>query len=435
MPLRFFLRIVLQSEVSLRDLFVANEIKMIIGIIWELGCLEKEIDPDDIRSGLDLHSLWMDEKYDNRALRALQRGAAILKNRDGNLEDCLESLAAMESSKECFTSDVFLTTENWVRSHFMMLLVNVDNAKWLKGGRVSSKIQALKCLKVLMRFLAPEDASKFMTQVLTMIDASMHLKCSVSDPPYASSRLRLLGVSSLSHFVHLALTHQVKIVGEALCKIVVILFPLLNDSSDELAKVNGSAIDPYHRRATMEAAAMIDSLLSGERGPKLAPYFRYVPFLPIHPLLQKSRSSLRAYGIDLDSLLPHSGIEQHRSSSYRIRVEVEDLDSSTTDLTVTTDGSNTTYNASKGSALRAYLRTSQHLVAHQSENVRYAALSHLTLVLNRNRALFQYLIESEDVQSRFLTIVRHDDSTEAVYNQDIDKISDLTLLQGKLDAT
>ena len=384
------------------------------------------MDPYDTRSGIDVYSLWTDAKFDNYALRALKRGAAILKNRDGNLDECIESLNAMESAKEGFTLDAIGATEKWVRSHFMMLLVNVDNTKW-KGGRVATKLQALKCLKVLMRFLLPEDASKFMTQVLTMIDAAMHLKCSALDPPFASSRLRLLGVSSLSHFIHLALSHQVKVVGDALCQIVVILFPLLNDEYVE------STMDPYHRRATVEAAAMFESLLSGIRGPELAHYFRFVPFLPVHPLLQKTRSFLKQYGIDLDSLV--SGVECHEQKSiYKNRSkDIIDVDASSitsADWTGNTDDSKAAYYKGKCAALQAYLRVSEYLVRHQNENVRYAALSHLTLVLNRNRGLFHFLIESEDIQSRFLTIIRDDDTTDTVYNQDVDKISNLSLLRG-----
>lgn len=427
-PLRFFLNTVLQSELSLRELFVANEIKIIIGIIWELGVLEREMDPSDTRSGIDLHSLWMDDKFDNRALRALKRGATILKNKDGNIEECIECLVAMERSKECFTLAAIEATESWVRSHFMMLLVNVDNTKW-RGSRAATKIQALKCLRVLMRFLLPEDASKFMTQVLTMIDAAMQLKYSASDPPFASSRLRLLGVTSLSHFLHLALSHQVKIVGDALSQIVVILFPLFDDQYVE------STLDPYHQRAAIEAAAMIDSLLSGVTAPELAHYFRLAPFLPSHPLLQKTRSSLKNFGIDLDSLIPCVEREENRFPSNKQSSAIIDVDASSTttstDLTGNTDSSSVTYNANQCAALRAFLRVSEYLVRHENENVRFAALSHLTSVLKRNRALFHYLLESEDVQSRFLTIVRDDDSTDVFHSHDVDNISNFTLLRGK----
>jgi hypothetical protein len=420
-----------------------------------MGCLEKEFEPDGTVSGTDVQSSWMDDKFDNRALRALKRGALILRKKDGNLEQCLESLALMENSNECFTLEALETTESWVRSHFMMLLVNVDNTKW-KGGRVATKIQALKCLKVLLRFLLPDDASRYMTQVLTMIDAAMHMTCSkyerydipykqslevvnkesekletmkycVSDPPSETSRLRLLGVSSLSHFLHLALTHQVKIVGDALCKIVVILFPLLSNTEDEDETKSCTQVDPYQRRATLEAVAMIESFLTGDKGPKLAPYFQYVPFLPAHPLLRGFRSSLKIHGVDLDSLIPDLKHDEYMPS-IKTSLNFDELDCSSTS---TTDGSNFTFHSGKCTALRSLLRVSEYLVKHENENVRYAALSHLNSVLKRNRGLFHYLVESNDFQSRSLTIVREEDCTDALNIQDIDTYSHLNIPEGK----
>jgi len=412
----------MQSELPLKDLFAAHEIKIIIRIVWELGALEKDIDPDDSRSDLDMYSVWTDDKFDNGALRALIRGATILKCDGRNVEECIEALNDMEKAKESLSIDTIEVTEKWVRSHFMMLLVNVDNTK-SKGGRALSKLQALKCLKVLLRFLLPEDASKFMTQVLTMIDAAMLLNCNEFDPPYASSRLRLLGVSSLKHFIHLALSHQFKIVGESLCHIVVILSPLLNDEANE------STNDPYQRRATIVATTILESFLTETRGPDLARYFRFVPFLPSHPLLQRTRSCLSRQGIDLDSLTSGTECHQQRSVPETNGNKVFDADASS----LAESGNeelNASYNSNKCDALRAYLRVSEHLVRHQHENVRYAALSHLKLVLSTNRGLLHFLIESEDVQTRFLTVIRDDQFSDALYSQDFDKICNLSLLRG-----
>ena len=82
--------------------------------------------------------------------------------------------------------------EEWIHKHFMMLLVNVVTIRW-KRGNIDEKIQSLKCLRVLLRFIRKDDSPKYVTQVLTMVDSTMAFKREL----FALSKIRLWAMKAL----------------------------------------------------------------------------------------------------------------------------------------------------------------------------------------------------------------------------------------------
>ena len=277
-PIVFYLRTVLQSEITLGELIKMKELKVIEEILWELGGEENETDSDNFNVTA---KSWLEAKSDNRAVQALKKGAIIMKQVNEKVEsdskrdetfqslECLASLDLDDSNLECSEE-----AEKWIHKQFMMLLVKCVTIRW-KRGKIKTKIRAVKCLRVLIRFLRSSDSPQYITQVLTMIDSVMNYKYNFSDPPNAESKLHLLAVKALSHFVYVLLSHKVEVVGENLCKIIVSIFPLFDTEARE-----GNKTDPYTDAAITQAVSMMEYLSEGENGTRLASYFNDVPFLP-----------------------------------------------------------------------------------------------------------------------------------------------------------
>ena len=268
--------------------------------------------------------------------------------------------------------DVSGLVEEWIHKHFMMLLVNVVTIRW-KRGNIDEKIQSLKCLRVLLRFIRKDDSPKYVTQVLTMVDSAMAFKCEL----FALSKIRLLAMKALSHFVKIVLTCQVKTVGENLCKIVVSIFPLLHEELN-------TYMDKYHNQSIEEAVNLLH-ILAKEKQLKF--FFNYVPFLPKHPRLAHVRETLKSNGVNFDNLLLLSSQIPNRKDDDESAKSVQP-----------------TYDMRLLNALRQRIQILETLLSHESENVRHAVLLHLTDVLYSNRLLFQDLLRNEDASMQFLTV-------------------------------
>jgi len=389
-PLVFFLRTVLQSEVSLRVLLEQKELTVIEEIIWELGTLEDENDADTQIPDLP----WFERKSSNTILQALKKGALILKGTRTTSEtnhsqnstlQSLEGLTLLDNADSKLEAKT--AAETWVRKHFMMLLVTVVTMRW-KRGCIDMKIRALQCLRVLLHFLRPPDSPQYITQILTMIDSVMSFKPGPSDPPHARSQLRFLAVKALTQFVEIVLLHDLKVVGENLCKIVVslsVLLPVESGLKQDEANLHCS-------KAIDEAIKMFQSLVEGENGRRLAPYFNDVPFMPTHSRLQHVRDSLKRNGIDFDDSLLTTDTTQNGETA---RINLSSVCSGT---------SGSPYTTKMHLALRRRLHTLRKLFNHENANVRHVVLSQLSNLIYSNRGLFHSLVTTEYTSNQFLTV-------------------------------
>jgi hypothetical protein len=397
-PLLFYLKTVLQSEFTLGKLVEMKELKIIEEIVWEIGGEETERDDDDDDDFTIAPKAWLESMSNSRAIQGLKKGAIMIKqvskktasNKKRNeTSQCLEGLNSIdiddsgtESSKEA---------EKWIHKHFMMLLVKCVTIRW-KRGRIETKIRAVKCLRLLIRFLSATDSPQYITQVLTMIDSVMNFKYDLPEPLYAKSRLQLLATKALAHFVHVLLLHQVESVGENLCKIIVSIFPLFDNVTPTTTEAStNNQTDLYINAAISQAVRMMECLSEGENGRRLKSYFMDVPFLPKHPLLQHVRESLKRNGVDFDHFL-----------FIGTQLSVREIPSSTSSSGINDKLSH--QNALMQAALRRRLHCLKRLFNHENDNVRRIVLQHLTNLIRGNRDLFHNLVKTEDASLQFLTI-------------------------------
>lgn len=394
-PLLFYLRTVLQCQVTLGELIKINERKIIVEIVWALGGEENEVDDDFIVAP----KTWLDVKSSSPTVQGLKKGAIIMKQvndeklnlhvQENETLQSLEVLASLnlnDSGTESSTE-----AEDWIHRNFMMLFVKCVTFKWKIGGH-KTKIQAVKCLRVLIRFLRASDCTQYITQILTMIDSVMNFSC--SDASCSKSLLQLLAMRALTHFVHVLLMHRLDAVGENLCKIIVSVFPLF-DSSSEIGD-NDSSCDPYIDVAISQAVGMMEALSDGENGRKLASYFNDIPFLPKHPRLQHVRETLKRIGVNVDHPLFFSTALSNLNIS-KVRVDTTSATPSSTDDNVSSgDGMIV--------ALRRRLHCFKRLFNHENDNVRKLVLEHLTTLIRGNRELFHNLVKTEDASLQFLTV-------------------------------
>ena len=401
-PLLFYLRTVLQCKVPLGHLIKSNELKIIEQIFWELGGEDNEIDDDYFTM---TPKAWLEAKSSNNAIQGLKKCAIIIKKVDDkknalqvNSNETIQSLEVLSSldlndpSTECS-----IETEKWIHKHFMMLLVKCVTIKW-KIGKIKTKIRAMNCLRVLIRFLRASDCAQYITQVLTMIDSAMNFRHDNSDPVFTKSKLQLLAMKALVHFVHVLLSHQFEAVGENLCKIIVSILPLFDSDPSMTNGCNRTDdSDPFVDNAISQAVTMMESLSEGDSGKKLAPYFNDVPFFPKHPRLQHARESLRRIGINFDHPLQMPS-ELTCDSAMKTR----ETPTSTSSSSI--DDRRSNYDNMMQAALRQRLHCLKRLFNHENDNVRKVVLEHLTALIRGNRELFYDLVKTEDASLQFLTV-------------------------------
>ncbi len=387
-PLLFYLKEILESKTSLGELIQSRELKIIEEMLWELGASESETDNDDFQISV---KLWLDSKSNLCAVQGLKKGAIIMKQ----VNDKVESTGSRQNGMFQLASlDILMEgsqeVEKWIHKHFMMLLVTCVTIKW-KRGDIDTKIRAVKCLRVLVRFLRVADAPQYITQVMTMVDSIMNFKCDFPDSSFTQSKLQLLAVKTLAHFVHILLSDKIETVGENLCKIIVSLFPLFEEETSN----DDDLTDPYRGIAITQAINMMEWLSEGESGRKLAPYFTNIPFLPKHPHLQHVRESLKRNGVNCDNLL-------FIDSQLTYDASGRETSSSTSSSNINNKVSN--HNAIMQVALRRRLHCLKRLFNHENDNVRRIVLEHLITLIRSNQDLFHNLVKTENASLRFLTI-------------------------------
>ena len=280
----------------------------------------------------------------------------------------------------------------------MNLLVNVVIEHWqIRSTR--DRIKAMNCLKALLQFISEEDAPKYLTQIMSMVNKAMAT---------SSSQMQYIATCVLSNYVRLLLKENIEIVGSNLTNIVVSLFPVLEPTSRPGHGYSGTNNDEssdgkqYVERSIEIAKELLEYLTADRRGKKLAPYFREIPFLPPSTALAKARSSLKANGIDVDDVLVMTQISTQNTQGLTGRESIGNTG-------IRGSKSSKQYSASAQAALRRRLGILGNILSHQNKEVRIAVLRHLTDLLRANRSLFLRLVESEEsVSLRFLTVINED---------------------------
>ena len=391
-PLVFFLKTVVRSEVSVGQLLESSEFTIVDALLWDLGQYEDSMPENDFEVGS-----WKIIYKDKSAYHALVRAALFLqraKDRQSK-DDKKLNTPTFSLDAQDFDESVSVKAEDlvqhWIQKYFMRLLVNITT-KW-KRGRMYAKLSSMKCLRVLLRFLCPEEAPQYLTAILGIIDGCMNLEQGPSDD---YSMLRTLAVRNLAQYIRTLLSTNLEIVGENLCNIIVSLFPLFDRTNNSTA---GSHKEKsIIERALQESVDILELLVEGKIGRSLAPYFAKVPFLPRDPRLQHVRDTLKTHGVNFDNLLLLS--TQLSSEPLRGRKHISSSSSITTEEDLR--ASDKTYKLQM--ALRTRLHSMEQFLNHENENVRRVCLAHIADVLGNHRALFHSVVKVEDASLRFLTV-------------------------------
>ena len=370
----FFKRDVLKGF-SLQEMILGAEKRILKGFIWEMGR----------NPGISASII--------RGIRT----AALAKMQDSKATTVEES-----STKDSNKGKGALAASQWVTSHFMYLLVNAVQVKWASRS-LYERIQAVQCLIGALDLLLPSESAQYFPQILATVSAAMSQKQGPPDSSLLSNqgskepRLPLLAVEALSKFVRIVAQDSWESVAQNLTTIVVCLVPIFED----IPGVTESSLGH-------SAILLLEFLVKGDLGTKLAPHFKEIPFLPPSPALDEVRAALRANKVDFDDLVVHStGTQLQLHSDPREESLTADVDNSS----LTTSGNS----HSEGSkvALQKRLSTVCDLLDSENAGVRRAVLQHLTLILRANRQLFQDLIKNEGTKTTKAYLTEFHDRSHA----------------------
>jgi hypothetical protein len=391
----FFAKKVVGSNISIGQLLQKSEFTVLDELICELGECEEEPGDDDF-----VREVWK-TFYKNRcAYQAMKRAVLFLRSaKDAKQQSSEESLSFTPDAtdiRSLNSVDADQLVQEWVRKYYMRLLVNVTT-KW-KRGSIDTKISAMRCLRVLLRFIPITDSPQYATQVFGIVDGCMYLGANLSKRDDRLSRLQFLAVRCLSDFVRVIISHNLHIVGDNLCNIIVSLSPLfntLNSASTEVDNVNNVT-----SRTLNDAIEILETLVDGKVGKKLASYFESVPFLPKDARLQNVRDTLRRHGINFDNLLLLSTQLSCSEPLPRSREVI----SSSSSTSAEEEKALISHRNKLHFALRKRLNSLEKLLNNENENVRRLSLIHIIDVVRGHRDLFQSVVKVEHSSLRFLTV-------------------------------
>lgn len=192
----FFLEVVLQRKMSLQQMIASRDKLILKGIVLELGRIS------DL--GSSDHALRTAARArENVTQTEMSEGSAGA----GVVQDCeahdVNKRQADDSTAACM----------WVTSSFMYLLVNAVQHRW-HSRTIAERVQALRCLRWMIKFLLPTEAPKYLPQIMAMINVVM--SGNPSSPERSESgtwQLRLIAVHCLSEFIRAAIQCQYEMVG------------------------------------------------------------------------------------------------------------------------------------------------------------------------------------------------------------------------------
>jgi len=339
-PLSFLLSKVFdEKNVTAKSILEScGEQRVLTELLWLYG-LVKLKDSNIVLTGDN--SVASQQYITTQVEKALIRAACIKQlpegsGRVGNISEIERQVENQQSFNSCL--------EDWVNESFMFLLVNLTRTR-----TIDEWLPPLQCLHLILGLLKPNESSQYLPQVLGIISTSMTGEKKTDD-------VKLLAIRCLSRFVDVLLSCQIETVGANLSSIVVTIFPVLTMSS-RCGDLN---------QASQEAIEMLQNLVSGQRGKKMAPYFQNV-LLPNVKELDSVREGLKWHNVDLDILRASDKIED------KLQREKELL-----------------------KALRHRLGTISSLMHHETSSVRQFVMEHAIEVLKSHRVTFASLVESEE---------------------------------------
>jgi serine/threonine-protein kinase ATR len=359
----FFLHIVLQKEMSLQELIASSDKAILRELIWELGG----------SSNVDLQSI--------QALKvaALARESAT---RDSANPGFVEP--------EPLKIHAHTMASRWVSSHFMFLLVNIVQLKW-QDRTLDDQHRALRSLDLMLKFLLPSEAPRFLTQLVATISTAMSQDLMANESAQNRAKiwhLRYLAARSLATYVDIMVDGHLQILGQNLTTFVVTLFPALVPPE---TRANEDAEEVKIKTDAGEIAVRILEILThGRIGKELSQYFKEIPFLPSTSLLDKVMENLKSNGVDFDRLLTLSGTQ----TTQRILTAKDAITIET--ATEDKEGILPPFSENLLAAMQTRLRVVCPLLSQESASVRLVTLQHLIDLLRANRYLFSRLIEKED---------------------------------------
>lgn len=369
LPLKFLTRVI--APTTLIDIVKGREQRILKGIAWELG-------RDPYRVG--------------SAVRGMRTAAIACQTGD----------LAGEGQQEVLSGTV--AAQGWVTKHFMYLIVNMVQLHW-NTRTAKHRLQALRCLFVLLDFLNPVESAQYFPQVMATVNAAIIDDCdrvdySVDDIS-ETEHLRLQATKCLSRFVRVATKNHLGTVIDNLTTIVVSLIPVLEDGGINPEKTGKTASE----EAREEAVALLEFLTNGEIVRRFRKEFSEIPFLPSSPALDNVHKGLRENGVDFDNLLLLSTATAGSQHGTRRESSTSDTGSRSTSLA---------RNGDKVSALQKRLAMICTLLDNENTSVRSVAMEHLADLLRANRDSFHILVDNEGSVSirNYLTVVFPDGASK-----------------------
>ena len=296
-----------QEQISLAKLVQHRELSVLKALISRVALdIKDDVNVDDQRidtSDSILNSLTLSRYLNSKdGITALHK-ASLLRfqeslvdrssRRNDEEEVAVYDFVIMEATP--FEKTGYGMITKWVGRNFMFLLVNNVLDRLTESGKNDEKstVIAMKSLLVLLHFVEPDSAPQYIPQVMSAVNAAIGDGSEDSDNLIVK-KSRLLAIRALSKFVHILLSHQVSTVGSNLSTIIVSLFPVIVESSCGMTCI-------YTRKAMNEAIDLIENLVIDDNiSSELLPYFKFIPFLPANDALSKTKSFLKAKGIEVD---------------------------------------------------------------------------------------------------------------------------------------
>lgn len=240
----------------------------------------------------------------------------------------------------------------------------------------------------MLEFLKTAGSSQYLPQVMSTVNASLGVK--ESDVTKESVEIRFLGIEILDLLVRRVWDDNWETIGDNLTSIVVALIPVLSAVSESLH--SGSNREG---KSVTRAVCLLQWLTDDSRGAFLKESFKNIPFLPQTPALDPVRASLEKLGLDFNDLR----LTMTEGSLSRF--------SATSDTASTSGDCKSAEMLQKMKInLRDRLHTICRLLGNDNSSIRLHTVHHLILLLQSNRELFHFLVDTEETStiSRFLTV-------------------------------
>lgn len=419
-PLIFYLKKVVTDGRTLADLFTVAKDPILRELILELGrtmIIEIFGNEEAANKNSDTSKYSKDE-----VLVALKKGALNwIKQEPQQKTNTVSTSFSMERQNSIDGVDAVdidarkmvgdQAVEKWVGSRFMYLLVNIVTTNF-QNCSDKVKIHKLACLYSMLDFIVASEGIHYLPQMMNLIDTAFCVSCKPStefvkpgehrvkeDTELSHSKICLLTVKILSRFV-LGISksnNNVKSIGENITRIVVSLFPVLNEAKPNVPQDPAKKSSIYREKSINEAVGILEFLVSEERGEEFSKYFHHVPFLPLSPKLQPVRDTLRKYGVNLDPNLLR--LTQWKSSGITSREVSNNSNLSGNNIDNSED-------VQRREALQKRIITLCSLMPHENVGVRKVVLEHLKDLLRANRSNFRKLAQTEEIEAmRYLTVV------------------------------